>query len=433
MSKIESRRAWLTVILCMVAYLFSFIDRQILALLIEPVKADLSLNDTEFGLLQGLAFSIFYATMGIPIASLADRYPRPLIIVAGVAFWSAATMACGMARNFGQLFVARLGVGAGEAALSPATYSLISDLFPKEQLGRAVGVYSMGSFLGAGIAFLVGGSVIALAACLPPLEVAGAVLAPWQMVFLAVGLPGVILAAIIAVLVKEPDHTGRGRGSKEGPTTVAVLQFLASERAIFLPHLLGFSFMATSLYALLGWSPAYLMRAFQLTATETGVRLGMMALTAGVGGVLASGWLMDRMAASGRRDAPFVTGIIGSSGVLLAALGLPFASSANVATVLVGVAMFFASTPMPPSTAVMQVVPPPAMRSRVSAIFLFLNSFIGLALGSAIVGFLNDRVFSHNAAVGKSISAVIIGASVMAILLLRNGGKAYAAREATFA
>jgi MFS family permease len=156
LEQLQHRRAWLVVGLCMVAYVFSFIDRQILALLIGPIQADLKLSDTQFGLLQGLAFSLFYATMGIPIASLADRHPRPLIITVAVAFWSLATMACGLAGTFMALFLARLGVGAGEAGLSPATYSLIGDLFPRERLGRAIGVYSMGSFLGAGIAFLVG-------------------------------------------------------------------------------------------------------------------------------------------------------------------------------------------------------------------------------------------------------------------------------------
>lgn len=407
----------------MVAYVFSFIDRQILALLIEPIKADLSLSDTQFGLLQGLAFSLFYATMGIPIASLADRYPRPLIIVAGVAFWSVATMACGLARSFGHLFVARLGVGAGEAALSPATYSLISDLFPREKLGRAVGVYSMGSFLGAGIAFLVGGSVIGMVASFHALEVFGRPMASWQLVFVIVGLPGVVLAAIIAALVREPrTASGEPRG-KDVPSTPAVFRFLWSERAIFIPHMLGFSLMATSLYAVLGWSPAYLMRTFGMTAAECGFRLGVAALTAGAAGVFASGWFMDRLTIAGRRDAPFVTGIVGSAGAIASVAALPFTTSGNVATVLLGCALFFVSTPMAPSTAVMQVVPPPAMRSRVSGIFLFFNSFVGLAMGSAVVGLLNDKVFSG---VGQSVATIVVLASVLAIALLSKGRRAYA-------
>ena len=427
-TQMSQTRAWYVVVLCMIAYIFSFIDRQILALLIEPIKADLSLSDTQFGLLQGLAFSLFYATMGIPIASLADRFSRPLIIVLGVAFWSVATAMCGAARSFAHLFLARLGVGAGEAALSPAAYSLISDLFPKEALGRAFAVYSMGSFLGAGIAFLVGGSVIHLAATLPAMELFGHPLAIWQIVFIIVGLPGILLAVIIALTVREP---AGGKGKRQSaPSTLAVLQFLVAERAIFIPHLLGFSAMAATLYTLLGWSPAYLMRTFGLTAAEVGVRLGVIALTTGVGGVLASGWFMDWLTRKGRRDAPFITGIVGSAGALIPAALLPFARSAEVATAVVAVMMFFASTPMPPSTAVMQIVPPSTMRSRVSAIFLFTNSFLGLTLGAALVGFANDHVFTGKAGVGASLSLLGVVASCLAIFLLSRGRRPYALSQA---
>lgn len=182
--------------------------------------------------------------MGIPIASMADRYPRSLIIVAGVAFWSLATMACGMVGSFAALFLARLGVGAGEAALSPATYSLISDLFSRDRLGRALGVYSIGSFLGSGIAFLVGGSVIGLVSHLSVMVIAGFTIKSWHMVFLIVGFPGLLLAAVIALLVHEPRRYGLAPRGQDVPSTLAVFRFLAQQRAIFVPHMLGFSLMA---------------------------------------------------------------------------------------------------------------------------------------------------------------------------------------------
>jgi len=423
LGQLQHGRAWLIVALCMTAYVFSFIDRQILALLIEPIKADLRLSDTQFGLLQGLAFSLFYATMGIPVAGLADRYPRPLIIVAAVAFWSVATMACGLARSFGTLFIARLGVGAGEAGLSPATYSLISDLFPREKLGRAVGVYSMGSFLGAGIAFLVGGSVIGMVSSMKAVVVFGQEVRSWHLVFMIVGVPGIVLAALMALLVREPRAGGRDGRGKDVPSILAVFRFLVAQRAIFVPHILGFSLMATSLYAMLGWTPAYLMRSFGMSAAACGLRLGIAALTMGMAGVFASGWLMDRLTMAGRRDAPFITGMVGSIGALCSVAALPFATSANVATALVALTLFFVSTPMAPSTAVMQIVPPPAMRSRVSGIFLFFNSFVGLTMGSAAVGFLSDHVF---AAVGSALSMIVVGASLLAILLLARGRRPYA-------
>ena len=181
---------WYVVVICMVAYVFSYIDRQITTLLIQPIQADLALSDTQFGLLHGLAFALFYATMGVPIAQLSDRHSRPLIIAVGVFLWSVATAACGLARTFWQFFAARVAVGVGEAALSPATYSMLADYFPKDQLGRAVAVYSTGSFIGAGLAYLLAVPSSRSCPARPgtPADRRGA-LVPRQMTFVLVGLP----------------------------------------------------------------------------------------------------------------------------------------------------------------------------------------------------------------------------------------------------
>lgn len=422
----DERRGWYVVILCMAAYIFSFIDRQILALLITPIQADLGISDTQFGLLHGLAFSLFYATMGIPVASLSDRASRPLIIAIGVAFWSAATMACGLARSFLTLFLARICVGAGEAALSPATYSLISNLFPREKLGRAVAVYSLGSFLGSGIAFLAGGAVIAMVSGTDSIALADIAFRPWHLAFLIVGAPGLLLAAIIFLTVREPLPPAARAGTADHPSLKAVLAFLARERAIFVPHMLGYTFAAMALFALLGWSPAYLMRVHGLDAATSGLWLGIVIVVAGGGGVLVSGWIMDRLASRGVADAPFRTGIVGALGTMLPAAALPFAPSFGAGIALLTVALFFASFPMPPSTAIMQIVAPPAMRSRVAAIFLCSNSLIGLTLGSLLVGLLNDKLFSGPAAVGSSLGIVAAGASIVAAGLLVLGCRPYA-------
>ena len=426
MEKTE-RQGWYVVALCMIAYIFSFIDRQILALLIQPIQADLGISDTQFGLLHGLAFSLFYATMGIPVATLSDRKSRPLIIALGVAFWSLATMACGVARGFLQLFISRICVGAGEAALSPATYSLISDLFPREKLGRAVAVYSLGSFLGSGIAFLAGGAVIALVSGENSTLIAGMSFRPWQLAFLIVGAPGLLLAAILYLTVKDPVPSAARSGAGGPPPLKDVCGFLVRERAIFVPHMFGFTFAAMALFALLGWSPAYLMRIYGLTPATAGLWLGVVVVVAGCGGVMASGWLIDRLTARGVADAPFRGGIVGAVGTLLPCLALPFASSFGVSIALLTVAIFFASFPMPPSTAVMQIVSPPAMRSRVSAIFLCSNSLIGLTLGSLLVGLLNDKLPGGPRAIGGSLGIVAAGASLAAIALLWRGRRPYAA------
>ncbi|HBG82378.1 MAG TPA: MFS transporter, partial [Acinetobacter radioresistens] len=201
---------WYVVLLCMLAYIFSFIDRQILALMIEPIKADLNLTDTQFSLLHGLAFSLFYAFMGLPLAYIADRFSRPKLISIGIIFWSLATAFCGLSKNFVQLFLSRMGVGIGEAALSPAAYSMFSDMFSKEKLGRAVAVYSIGSFVGGGIAFLVGGYVIGLLKDTSLIDVPFfGMLKAWQMAFIIVGLPGIFIGLLFILTVKEPKRKGQ--------------------------------------------------------------------------------------------------------------------------------------------------------------------------------------------------------------------------------
>jgi MFS family permease len=416
-------RGWYIVAICMLAYVFSFVDRQILALMIGPIEADLGISDTQFGLLHGFAFAIFYATMGIPLAGLSDRVSRPAVIAVGIAIWSAATVVCGFARSFAQLFAARVFVGAGEAALSPATYSLISDLFPKEKLGRAVAVYSMGSFFGTGLAFLAGGGVAALVGSTGELALLGMPIKAWQAVFIIVGAPGFLLALVMAVTVRDP-----GRSSNATvPPMIEVLRLIVRDRAIYAPHMIGYTLAAASLFAVLGWSPAVLIRGFGLTPAQAGGWLGLLALTAGVGGVVSSGWIMDWLTRTGHAASPFVTGVIGSVGTLVFAAGLPLAGSLTASLWLLGGLLFFASFPMPPSTAVMQIAAPPAMRSRVSALFLCSNSLIGATLGALLVGLFNDRLFgAAGGGVAQSLGLVAGGAALMSAIILSLGCRPFA-------
>lgn len=407
-------REWYVVALCTVAYVFSFIDRQILTLMITPIKADLGISDTQFGLLHGLAFAIFYATMGLPIAGLADRISRPLIIGVSVFFWSLATMAGGLAANFWQLFLARIGVGAGEAGLSPATYSLIADIFPREKLGRAIAVYSLGSFFGSGIAFLVGGAAIAMVGTAADWSLLGWQIRPWQAVFLIVGFPGLLLGALIYLTVAEPRGDRTSASAPTAPPFRDVFAMLKAERGIFLPHMVGYSLAAMALFSLLGWIPAWLGRSFDVAPRDLGLMLGLIVVLSCGSGVLTSGWLMDRLGRS-RGDAPFITGCIGAAGTVLPALAFAFVPTMATALAAITLCLFFASFPMPPSTAVMQIVPPANMRSRVSAILLCANSLGGLALGSFFVGLLNDHLFAD---VGQSLAVVVGGSSALSAIIL---------------
>jgi MFS family permease len=422
--------SWYVVGVCMVAYVFSYVDRQIMTLLIQPIQADLGLSDTQFGLLHGLAFALFYATMGIPIAHLSDRYSRPLIIGAGVFLWSAATAACGFANTFWQLFAARLSVGVGEGALSPATYSMLADYFPRDQLGRAVAVYSTGSFIGAGLAYLGGGAIVSMVSSvdLSHVPVIGQ-LRPWQLAFVIVGLPGVLVALVCWATVRDAprrEHT-RADGNPDAGEARGVVEFFREHAAALGFHFAGFSFASLALYQLLGWGPAIFIRRFGLTPAQTGYALGIATLIASTAGVLTSGWLNDRLQKRGYLDAPLRTGAVGGAGLVLPVALLPLADSLPLALTLFGIGLFFASFPMPPSTTGIQLLAPNRMRSRLAAMFLFCNSLFGLALGSTIVGALNDYVFQSPAAVARSVAIVVGSAGVITVALLAAGFRPYRA------
>jgi MFS family permease len=236
--------AWSVVAILIFAYTISFVDRQIMALLIQPIKADLQINDTQIGLLHGLAFAVFYTLFGIPIGRMADSKSRKWIIIVGISIWSAMTAACGLAKSFTQLMFARIGVGVGEASLSPSAYSMLSDYFPREKRGRALSMYGTGIFLGSGLAFLLGGKVVAYTMMAESfsLPLLGE-LRPWQMAFMLVALPG-ILAVMLMGLVKEPLRRGLLRSTDNKQAQVPLRQvfaFVGERWRIYVPHFSGFS------------------------------------------------------------------------------------------------------------------------------------------------------------------------------------------------
>jgi MFS family permease len=416
---------WYVVMICMLAYVFSFIDRQVLALMIEPIKRDLHITDTQFSLLHGFAFSLFYAVMGMPIAYLADRFARPRIIAAGIALWSVATAACGASQSFVHMFFARMSVGVGEAALSPGTYSMLADLFPKSKLGRAVGIYSLGSFIGGGIAFLVGGYVIALLkqASVFTLPILGEVRA-WQITFFAVGLPGLLIALLFKLTVRDPARKGLARDSAGQVKRVAMadsLRFIGAHRKTFFCHYLGFSFYAMTLYCLMGWSPAFYIRHFGLTPVTAGYSLGTVMLVANTAGVFCGGWLSDVLLRRGYADAPMRAACIGAACMLLPAIAFTQTASLNASFAWLVAAMFFASFPLATSAAAMQTLAPNQMRAQISAMFLLVSNLIGLGFGTTVVALITDRVFGSPLAVGHSMTIVNAIATLLAAALLFFG------------
>ncbi len=417
-------RAWYLVVMCMVLYILSQLDRQIITMLIQPIRADLNLSDTQFSLIHGLAFALFYGLMGIPIARLADTRSRPLIIVCGVAVWSFATAACGLARNFLQLFAARMAVGTGEAALSPAAYSMIADTFTRERLGLALGVYSLGAFLGSGLALVIGGFVIEWATGIGPqtLPVIG-IVQPWQMTMFIVGAPGLLLAAAFWLTVRDPER----RGGAQVYPIAAVVAYVSAHRRAFLTHYVGFSCLALACFALLFWAPAYLFRNYGLSPKEAGTYLGLIVLISNSAGVMSGGMLTDYFTRRGHVDAALRAAIIGGIGVLLPAALFSSVAGLQPTLAVLAVAMYFSAFPLATSAVALQVVAPNRMRAQVTSLFYLVLNIIGITGGATSVALCTDYVFRNEQLVGYSMSLVTVVGALTGTLLLASGLKYYRA------
>lgn len=415
--------AWYAVFILVIAFIFSFIDRIIIALLVGPIKQDLGVTEFQMGLLQGLAFAVFYALVGIPIGRWSDRYSRRWIIGIGIFLWSLMTAACGLARGFWTLFLARVGVGVGEAALSPAAYSMISDLFPKEKLGRALGVYQSGAFFGAGIAFLVGGVVIQLAMGADDfvLPIVGT-LKPWQLVFFAVGLPGIIVA-LLMFTVREPERRGKAAGHGNEIPISQVMAYVRQRRGLFLAHFCGFALLAIPITTILTWVPAYYGRVHGFSPPQAGLTLGSILIVLSPAGVYCGGWLVDLLQKRGYADATFRVGI----GAALLLLPLSYfattADDARTALILFCPYVFCASLSMAAAPATLQLVAPNQMRAQISATWMLVLNLVTAGLGPTAVGFITQYFFGDDMAVGNSIALVNCAAVPLAALALWLGLK----------
>ncbi len=399
-------QAWYALSILVIAYIFSFIDRIIIALLVEPIKQDLAITDFGIGLLQGLAFAIFYALVGIPIGRLADRHSRRRIITVGIFLWSLMTAACGLAKSFFTLFLVRVGVGVGEAALSPSAYSMISDLFPREKLGRALGIYQAGALFGAGIAFLAGGMVIQLLSTMGAVDlpVIG-VVKPWQMTFMVVGLPGVLIA-LLMMTVKEPVRRGKLAGHDDGIPLRQVGGYVKKNGRLFAALYAGFALMAVPLTTFVTWVPTYMSRVHDYSRADTGFTLGLILVIFSPTGVYFGGWLIDKLQQRGYSDATFRVGLI--SAAMLLPLGFFSTSMTDSAATIALLCpfVFFASMPIAAAPATLQLFVPNQMRAQLSAAWMLVLNILSTAAGPTLVGFITEYVLRDEMAVGSSIVLV---------------------------
>ncbi len=417
--------AWYVVGVLTFVYVFSFIDRQILSLLVKPIRRDLGISDTQMSLLMGFSFAVFYTFFGIPLGRLADSRSRRTIIAVGFAFWSLFTAGCGLARNFTQMLLLRMGVGVGEAALSPAAYSLITDTFPRHRLATAISVYSMGIYLGSGIALVLGGAVSALAGSqeLWSLPLVGET-RPWQVIFFIVGLPGVFLA-LLMYTVREPKRRDLRTDKQQLPLS-EVLAYIYKNRMTFVCHNVGFALISFSNYGSTAWVPTFFIRTHGWTAADAGYIYGTIVAIAGTVGIVVGGRVADWMTQRGYRDSSMRVGLY----VTLAWLPFsvyPLVPSGNLAALLLIPAIFLTSAPFGVAAAAVQQMMPNEMRGQASAVYLFVVNLIGLGLGPTAVALTTDYVFADDNAVRYSLFAVAVFSHIVAAVLLWIGLKPYRA------
>ncbi|HSQ99481.1 MAG TPA: MFS transporter [Sphingomicrobium sp.] len=393
------RSASLILALLLLAYIFNFLDRQILGILAQPIKADLNLTDTEFGAIGGLAFAMLYSALGVPLAYLADRTSRGGVVAASLALWSVFTGLCGTAAGFGQLFLYRLGVGVGEAGGVAPSYALIADYFPPHRRARALAIFSLGIPIG-----LAGGTLVGA-------YIAHAV--NWRAAFLVMGIAGLVLAPIVRLAVRDVKRTA---GQDQAPLR-DVFPLLARNPAFWL---LAFGSSASSLcgYGLALWTPSVMMRSFGLDIMTTGEFLASLLLIGGCAGVFAGGWFADRLGVADRGWYARLPAIAWIISVPAWGLGL-FAPSLWIAwpLLLVGNAVNILWLG-PVSTAIQHLAPRP-MRATASASFLFINNLIGLGAGPLLMGRLSDALKStYGSGALRIAAAACLGFYLIAALLM---------------
>lgn len=415
--------AWFVVVILMLTYVFSFVDRQILNLMVGPIRHDLGINDTQMSLLMGLSFALFYTVMGIPLGRLADRKSRRGLIAVGLVLWSLMTALCGTTKLYWQLFLYRIGVGVGEAALSPAAYSMIADYFPPEKRATAMSVYSMGAFIGAGLAFLLGGLVIQYVTTLGPVElpIVG-ITRPWQLVFFMLGAAGMVFS-LAFLWVKEPPR--QGVVTEGGIPFREVVAYLWRNRRTVLCHNLGFAMIALCSYGTGAWLPSFLIRTHGWDIGQVGLVYGLLVVIFGATGIVFGGWLTDRWLMQGKTDAALRLGMWAAGGCLTLGGLYVFMPTGTLAAVMMAPLIFLVSMPFGAAPAAIQEIVPNEMRGQASAVYLFLVNLIGLGLGPTAVALITDYVFHDDKMLRWSMLIIGTGANIAAFALLAAGRNPY--------
>jgi len=419
-------RAWYVVAVLAFAYAFAILDRIAIGILVIPIQTDLGLTDTQMGLLQGAAFGVSYSLFAIPLGYFVDRYSRRTLLAAGIFTWSVATIMCAYARDFMSFFIARVFVGIGEASVSPGAASLIADHFPPERRGRAFSVFMLGSTLGIGMAYLLGAVALHLSGFVAGLGwslLAG--MKNWEIVFILIGVPGMLLTALFLATVREPAR--REKVSAATGSTVSLKQTLVRNRFAYLAVISGAALIMITVYAQLAWLPTYFIRRYGWSASEVSIAFGVGFLPIGILSSLSAGWMLNWLRKRGRQDAPLLA--IAIQAVVVMTCGTlmcvsPSAPLAYFGFILVTVPGTWSYVA---ALAGLNEITPNELRGRVTGLFTLVTGLVSLGGGAFAVGFLSDNFFPGPNGVGLGLLVVNLVATVIAAAIVLLTAKEYRA------
>ena len=420
---------WFVVTVLSLAGIASYIDRQVINLLVDPIKTDLGLTDVQISLLQGFSFALLYGFLAIPLAWMADRYNRKWIIIGGLLCWSTATFGSGLAMGFVMLFFVRMMIGIGEATLTPAGMSILSDTFSKERLPAAISIFTGTGFVGSGLALFVGGFLYQSLSESGPQTLWFGTFAPWQLTFMAVSLLSIPILLLLLLIPEPKRKDGNVELSiDDTPPALEILGFMRKNASVLLPLIFGFSCFAAAQYGLGAWAPSYFIRVHSWSQLQVGEAFGPVVMFGGLGGVVMGGLLAQFLLDRGLRDATLLVPLGGVAIALPLAIAFPLVSSPLWALGLLGLVIFFGTVPFGAGVSTFPLITPNRMRAQVVAIYLLVANLVGYSAGPLLVAWLTDKVFASPDAIGRSLAIAPPAAMVLGLVLVALARKPFLAR-----
>lgn len=416
----DGMRSWYILIVLTLVYSLAYIDRQLLNLLVDPIKHTLVISDTQLSLIQGLAFIIAYLIACPLFGRLVDVTNRRNLLLVGICLWCVFTALCGKANTFQELFLARLGVGASEACAFPIALSMIADCFSAKRMARAMSIFILGPMLGGGLSLVAGGFVITFAHNVQQQFPSLGHLQTWQLAFVLIGLPGILFALLVLLTVREPARSKVISESEDDRqfTTKGAVAYLWERRSFYVRILLGVGMLAIVVLGMPAWYPTYLIRTHGMLAASVGYRFGPLVVCFGIAGALTGPTIVRWLERRGYEDATLRTAALSMIPMMLCCASIPFVSGANGALAAAAGIVFFFSLPTGCMAAALQLVAPSRTRGMVGALYSFVAQLIGFGAGPTLIAVITDRVFVNPKMVGGSISIVCTLASAVAACLL---------------